>query len=390
MSTARLIENYFNASIKESSQITSEDNKDNGKLNNSLIPKMLKDNLLENLVFFSSLTPDLAQSILIVLDDLSYSNNPDYDDCIDGLFEFSDEYYQYGPIIIDHITGISSLLAAFILIKKGYIAKGSINFLNGILLLGASWSGLLISYSTLILTPMSFIISSMIDLYDTITELISTAEEIQIDHWFRKKVSFVNEIEEQIKNSTDIEKKKKLEVEKVNTLIEMGCRYRAHKIFGQETINKLDAQLENFNLEENKNFLNTTTECSEQDIKINNFLQVEATKRFISAKNILPFKMLNIIGMSFLVSSSICALAGFACPPVGLTIAAAVICSMVAINSMMKLSHLMIHYKENKKKKSQLQESRINVFYSQFLKCKNDDLRTKVIDYDGVEYPMRK
>jgi hypothetical protein len=395
MSTVRLIENYFNASMQTSSHTKLKENiaEENVIVGTPPIHEILEDksnhkrnDITENLVFFSSLTPDLAQSILIVLDDLSYSNNPDFDDCIDGLFEFSDEYYQYGPIIIDHITGISSLLAAIILIKQGYIAKGSINMLNGILLLSASWSGLLISCSTLVLTPISFIIGSMIDLYDTVTEFISAAEELRIDHWFKRKISFVNEIEEEIRNTIDITKKSKLEKQRMNTLIEMGCRYRAHKIFGQEEINKLDAQLESFNIKNNKHLLNTTAECSEQDIKVNNFLQAEANKRYTSARNTFPFKILNVIGMSFLVSGSICALAGFACPPVGFTIAAAIICSVVAAYSLIKLGNMMVNFKKNNKNKSQLQKSKINVLYSHFFKLKNDDLITEAGYYDSEKH----
>ncbi|MBV8802228.1 MAG: hypothetical protein JO131_04560 [Gammaproteobacteria bacterium] len=391
MSTARLIENYFNDLMQESSYADSKENITGDNVVNDFFTYEILDgkinhninNIIENLVFFSSITPDIVQSILILLDDLSYSNNPDYDDCIDGLFEFADEYYQYGPMIIDHITGISSLFAAIILIKQGYIAKGSINILNGILLLGASWSGLLLSCSTVVLTPISFIISSVIDLYDTVTEFISAAKELHIEYWLKEKVSFVNEIEEQIKNSTDIEKKNHLELQRLNVLIEMGCRYRAHKIFGQEEINKLDAQLENFSTKNNKNLLNKNAECSEQDIKINNSLQNEATVRYKSARNILPIKFLNVIGMSFLVSSSICTLAGIACPPVGLTMAAAVICSVVAAYFLIKLGDRIANYKKNKKNKIQLQEAKLSVFYSHFLKSKNEELGTEAKYYDN-------
>jgi hypothetical protein len=161
--------------------------------------------------------------------------------------------------------------------------------------------------------------------------------------------------------------KQNLEKQKSSVLIEMGCRYRACRDIIEETSNvplkeKMNTKLNDLKNDSDRALLRADDPCTARDIRVNNLIQKAATKRYTTAKVNLPFKLLSFVGMTFAATASIAALFGLAAPPIGIAIAATIICTVVAAYYLTKFGYIASNYKENQKNAIELENCKATFF----------------------------
>jgi hypothetical protein len=329
--------------------------------------------LSEELYPVFNLAPEACYVAFISLNDLSKPETLGFNEDQEGLFHLSDDFNKYGAQIgWDYFDGLCSILAGIALIKQGKTKEGALSIANGLQLIGTSWSfGLykVVGCSSTVMAPITFAVCMAIDLYNTTKELYEAAMEADIESWFELKANLVNEINEKLVNSPDDKKKRELEKQKTHALIEMGCRYRASKgiidtTTGRPLTEKLSAKINLLTNAADRANMQSQKEasCSAKDVRVNNLIQKAANKRYTALKVNLPFKLLSFVGMTFAAAASIAALGSFAAPPIGLAIAATIICTIVAAYYLTKFGYIASNYKENKKNAKELESHKLNVF----------------------------
>lgn len=341
--------------------------------NNSSKIALAPPSLSEELYPVFTLAPEVCYIAFISLNDLSKPETLGFNEDQEGLFHLSDDFTKYGAQIgWDYFDGLCSILAGIALIKQGKTKEGALSIANGLQLIGTSWSfGLykIVGCSSTVMAPITFAVCMAIDLYNTTKELYEAAREADIESWFEIKANSVNEINKKLANNPDDKKKRELEKQKTHALIEMGCRYRASKGIIDETTGrplteKLSAKIDLLTHPADKANMQLQKEapCSAKDIRVNNLIQKAANNRYTALKVNLPFKLLSFVGMTFAAAASIAVLGGFAAPPIGLAIAATIICTIVAAYYLTKFGYIASNYKENKKNAKELENNKLSVF----------------------------
>jgi hypothetical protein len=258
-----------------------------------------------------------------------------------------------------------------ILLKQGKTKEGAMNIANGLQLIGTSWSfGLysLVGCSSTVMAPISFAVAMAVDLYKATKELYDAEMEVNIESWFKTKVNLVNDLNEKIDKSTDGKERQSLTKQKNSVLVEMGCRYRVYKTSCpsfegiSESPDTIDTELARLNNTNDIKQLRKDAPCTKDDHTVNNHIQNAANKRYTEAKVNLPFKLMSFVGMTLAAVTSIAALCSLAMPPVGIAIAATILCTIVAAYYLTKFGYIAANYKENKRNATELETTKRAVF----------------------------
>jgi len=275
----------------------------------------------------------------------------------------------------DTIDGVCAIFVAIDQYQKGNKKQSVLSFLNGAQLILTSWVPEIVStlgYTTLcssvVLAPVSFALAMFVDLIQSTIDFVEVAQEKELATWFTKKIHLVNQINAKLKiTNNSPEDAKKLMAQKDDLLLEMGCRYRVNK----ENINtnsNLFQQLIILN-QDNPQILNLDKEKTTEDKTINDSIQKNLDKRYKEQRINLGIKMLSFSGMTLGAVKSCALLFGLtafaACPPAGIAIAAAVICTLVATCYLMKLGYMVKNDKANKQANNTFKQAK-NKRYSLF------------------------